>query len=691
MSEDASVRLACPAQNARFPRAAVITLATIVTAAAVGVAGEAHARPVTLDDLYRVTTVSDPQFSPDGEWIAYCLTKPDRKADRDETDIWLARWDGSETVQLTRSPGSECTPRWSPDGRRLAFLSDRGDAKAGEQIWVLDVRGGEARQLGKVDGGVFGFAWSPDGRRIALTAYSPKPPEDADPDKPAPIVIDRLQFKRDGEGWLRNERTHIFLMDTASGATEQLTRGNFDHAQPAWSPDGETVAFLSKRGDDPDAHANWDLYLAVARAGAEPRQITTNRGTDGDAAEDWSAVPPQFDATGQRIAYIAAGKPEDIWYSLLQVAVTKVASGATTLPTAALDRNTLDPHWSTDSRALYFRLEDDRAMQLARVHLTVGRVERLTAADAVVSAFDVGAKDRVALVIESTDRPTELAVLERGALRRVSRHNESWLREVTLARATNIEFSSPDGLAIHGMLMTPPGPLPAGGFPALLRLHGGPVSQYQHEFDFAWQWFIANGYAVIAPNPRGSTGRGYAFQRMLFARWGIVDVPDVLAAVDHVVGKGIADPSRLGVGGWSYGAILTNYVIASDARFKAATSGAGMSNMFAGYGADHYQREWELELGLPWKNPALWQEMSYPYFHADRIRTPTLFLVGEDDENVPLIGSAQMYQALRRLGVPTQLIVYPGETHGLSRPSLRADRLERYVKWYDRFVRGVAP
>ncbi len=197
----------------------------------------------------------------------------------------------------------------------------------------------------------------------------------------------------------------------------------------------------------------------------------------------------------------------------------------------------------------------------------------------------------------------------------------------------------------------------------------------------------ANGYVIVAPNPRGSSGRGHDFQRKLFAAWGSVDVPDVLAAADYAVSVGIADPQRLGVGGWSYGAILTDYVISSDTRFKAATSGAGMGNMLAGYGTDQYVREWELELGLPWEQTERWVRLSAPFLHADRITTPTLFMVGSDDFNVPPIGSEQMYQALRRLRVPTQLVIYPDQHHGFERPSFRADRVRRYLEWYGRYLK----
>jgi dipeptidyl aminopeptidase/acylaminoacyl peptidase len=653
-------------------------------------AAPGFARPLVAEDFYRLQTVSDPRISPDGAWVAYTLTSERRDGDKEDQDIWLARWNGHESLRLTNSPSAEHGARWSPDGRYIAFLSDRGGGHAGDQIWLLDRAGGEARQLSHHDSEITSFAWSPGGTRMVFSAVV-TPPGEAESDPPKPIVIDRLQFKSDIGGYLRGERTHLFLLDVSSGAITQLTDGPFDELQPTWSPDGSQVAFISKRGADPDFHNNWDLYLLDAHTGSTPRQLTTNPGTDGDPTQDWGGRTPAFSADGKQVTYVASGKPEDLWYGLIQVAVVPSGGGAATLPTAQLDRNTLDPQWSTDGRWIYFRLEDDLSMVLARIRVRDGRVERLTPPGGVVSEFDVGAgrqaRGRVVAVRSTADRPGELVAVEGRELRPLTHHNDAWLQDVELAQARAIQFKSADGLMIHGLMLVPSGSAPVGRKPTVLRLHGGPVAQHQYEFDFEWQLLAAHGYVIVGPNPRGSSGRGYQFQKMLFADWGAVDVPDVLAAADYAVSVGIADAQRLGVGGWSYGAILTNYVIAADTRFKAATSGAGMSDMLAGYGDDQYVREWELELGLPWEQTQRWLRVSYPFLHADRIKTPTLFLVGSEDYNVPPIGAEQMYEALRRLRVPTQLVIYPGEHHGFSRPSFDVDVVQRYLEWYGRYLK----
>jgi dipeptidyl aminopeptidase/acylaminoacyl peptidase len=270
-------------------------------------------------------------------------------------------------------------------------------------------------------------------------------------------------------------------------------------------------------------------------------------------------------------------------------------------------------------------------------------------------------------------------------LRCLTKQNDAFLSQIKLAPVSETKFKSKDGTEVDGFLVRPN--VVVGKIPTLLRLHGGPALQYTNEFDFEKQLFAANGYAVIMPNPRGSTGRGEKYAMGIYAAWGSVDVEDGLAAVDDAVARGLADPDRLVVGGWSYGGNFTNYIIATTTRFKAAVSGASASNVLAGYGTDEYIRDYENELGLPWKNPELWLRLSYPFLHADRIKTPTLFLCGESDFNVPLLNTEQMYQALRSLGISTELVIYPGQFHDLKKPSYIIDRYKRYLDWYAKWIK----
>jgi dipeptidyl aminopeptidase/acylaminoacyl peptidase len=325
------------------------------------------------------------------------------------------------------------------------------------------------------------------------------------------------------------------------------------------------------------------------------------------------------------------------------------------------------------------------------VEIASGRIERQLEGRRTISEIADGPAGRLALVAGTAAQPNEVYALERNDLRPLSKHNEAWLQEVQLGTTEDFSAKGKDGTIVNGLLVRPAVATSGRPLPMLLRIHGGPNSQDQHAFSFEREYFAANGYAVIAVNYRGSAGRGAAYQKAIYADWGNKEVKDLLAAVDHMVATGVADRDRLGIGGWSYGGILTNYTIATDTRFKAATSGAGSSMQLTMYGTDQYIYQYETELGAPWKNPRLWEKVSYPFFHADRITTPTLFMGGEKDSNVPITGSEQMYQALKSLGVDTQLIVYPNQFHGITLPSFQRDRLQRYLAWYDRYLRPVTP
>jgi dipeptidyl aminopeptidase/acylaminoacyl peptidase len=289
--------------------------------------------------------------------------------------------------------------------------------------------------------------------------------------------------------------------------------------------------------------------------------------------------------------------------------------------------------------------------------------------------------------VSSSATLREVFAVEGPKSRALSRQNDSLLAGLRLSAEEEIGFESRDGTPIHGFLLTPPGHRRGTRLPTILQIHGGPVSQYACELHPEWQLYAARGYAVVAANPRGSSGRGEEFSRVISGDWGNKDAQDVIAAVDFAVARGVADPKRLGLGGWSYGGMLVNYVISQDTRFKAATSGASISNMLAGYGTDMYIREWETEVGKPWLATEAYLKLSSPFLHADRIVTPTLFLCGEDDFDVPLLNTEQMYQALRSLGRETQLVIYPGQSHGLSKPSYLRDRVARYLGWFDRYLK----
>jgi dipeptidyl aminopeptidase/acylaminoacyl peptidase len=601
----------------------------------------------------------------------------------------MTAWDGARTIRLTHTPkAKEHTPRWSPDGRFLAFLSDRDNEKEMTQVWLLDRSGGEAERLTDFPGGVEDYAWSPDGKRLAVIASDPDPEaetkqaaDEEDRKTPKPVVIDRYYFKEDMIGYLTELRQHLYLFDLGTRKAENLTPGRHDEHLPSWSPDGTKIAFVTKRGADPDRHENYDIYVIEARAGATARQVTTEPSSDCAPELD---SPPAWSPDGNSIAYPQAGPPELYWYSAYPLAVVPAEGGPARAVVKGLDRSMVQPRWSADGKSITFLLEDDRNVHLARVPAAGGSVERLTPKGRTVSDYDTGPGGKIAVSQGTGTEPFEIHVLEAGgAARPLSRQNDTLVAGLRLATPEEISVKSKDGTTVNGFLVKPAGYRAGTKVPTILDIHGGPTAQFQHEFMFDWQYYAARGYAVLGMNPRGSTGRGTDYCKALFADWGGKAIPDVLAAVDWAVAQGIADPQKLAIGGWSYGAILTNYVIAADTRFKAAVSGAGISNVFAGYGTDQYIREYDIELGPPWKNFDVYVKNSAPFLHADKIVTPTLFMCGQEDWNVPVINSEQMYQALKSLGRDTQLVVYPGQSHGISVPSYQRDVLDRWVGWFD--------
>ena len=661
----------------------------VILLAPCAAAGDKH--PFTLADLHRIRDVSQPALSPDGQWVVFTVGRHNVEADKSVSELWRASYDGRRRVQLTfDDKSSSYLPQWSPDGQWLAFLSDRGEDET-VQVWRMAADGGEAQRLTSFKGGASDFAWAPDSRQLAvIAADDPQDAADAASDKAGdksekktakPIVIDRYQFKDDTTGYLTNERTHLYLFDIAARQATLLTPGQHDEWSPAWAPDGSRIAYVTKRGADPDRHLNSDIYLVEPRKGGKERQLTTFPGSDLDPYwESRMAWSPD----SRQIAYLQSGEDHWIYYAPWQLAVIDVASGQARIP-APIDRCFTKPKWSADGKSVYALIEESRNTYLSRISLNGGAVEHLTSGSRFDANFDVRGNHLVVMTGDDAN-PPELFAIENG-LRPLSQQNTALLADVQFQPAEDFSFQAADGTRIDGLLMKPVGYVPGQKVPAVVRAHGGPVYQFSHEFLFEWQWYAANGYAVIGPNPRGGSGRGFDFAKRIYADWGELDTADVLGAVDHVVAMGVVDPQRLAIGGWSYGGILTNQVLVRDPRFKAAWSGAGSGNFLTMYGVDEYVREYELELGKPWERPETYLRGSSPFLHADRIKTPTLFICAEKDFNVPCEGAEQMYQALRSLDVPTRLVIYPGEHHGLDVPSYLADRLKRYTDWFDHYLK----
>jgi dipeptidyl aminopeptidase/acylaminoacyl peptidase len=652
--------------------------------------------PIKLDDLVRFRNVNDSQISPDGKFVAYVVGTTDAKEDKSNSHIWMVGIDGSNDRQITFSQESENSPRWSPDGKYLSFTSSRPGKARGNQVWLLDRNGGEAMQLTEIKGRLQGYEWSPDAKRLALVIGDPDPDADpgpspqpgATPRVPKPIVIDRYRYKQDGQGYLLSGRhSYIYLYDFATKKVERLTKSKWDESSPAWSPDGMRIAFMSNHSDDPDRDPSAQLFVAEAKPESTEKPLTPATTRAGRSRPEWSP-------DGKWLAFLEGDERKYGAYSMDRLALVSADGSAAPThfkATEDLDRGVSSPKFSADGKSIRFLVTDDRSVYPMKANLSGGPAERLLSPPVVLSNW-ITVASRTVAISGGDSKANEIYVWEEKGLRQLTHQNDALMAELQLGDTEEVDFQSKDGTKIGGLLTYPVGYVKGTKVPLLLRIHGGPNGQDQHSLSLERQFFAANGYAVLAVNYRGSAGRGQKFSRSIFADWGNYEVQDLLAGVDHVIKMGVADPDKLGVGGWSYGGILTDYLIASDTRFRAATSGAGTAFTVAFYGTDQYIIQYDYEIGPPW-NPQAWDtyvKISYPFLHADRIQTPTLFLGGERDFNVPVQGSQQMYQALRSLGIDTQLIIYPNENHGIQRPSYQRDRMERYLAWYDKYVKKAA-
>jgi dipeptidyl aminopeptidase/acylaminoacyl peptidase len=676
-------------------------VALVLVLASSGLASAQGARrPLSLDDLARLKEVRDPQCAPDGKSVAFVVSQIDVKDDKPGSGhIWTVGIDGQNERQITSSTESESSPRFSPDGKYLSFTSSRPGKAKGNQVWLLDRSGGEAFQLTEIKGRLQGYEWSPDSKKLALTIGDPDPDEPdpsatpaPDPKKaPKPIVIDRYKYKQDVQGYLLSGRhTYVYLFDIATKSLDRLTKGKADESSPSWSPDSTRIAFMSNRHADPDREPSSQLFLAEAKPGSAEKALTPETSHGGRAKAEWSP-------DGKWLALLEGDDKKYGAYGMEHLALVAAEGSGTPLRVKAaedLDRGVSSPRFSADGSSITVLVTDDQSVYPARITLATNRVEKLIAAPVVVSST-TAAGSCMATLSGGDAQATEVYrwTAATRSLTQLTHQNDALFAELQLGATQTVSATSKDGTEVHGLLTTPVNYVAGTKVPMLLRIHGGPNGQDQHSFAFERQWFAANGYAVLAVNYRGSAGRGAKFSRSIWADWGHYEVDDLQAMVDQVVKMGVADPNKLGVGGWSYGGILTDYMIASDNRFKAATSGAGTAFTVAFYGTDQYIIQYDYEIGPPW-DPKAWetyQKISYPFLHADKIKTPTLFLGGEKDFNVPVQGGQQMYQALRSLGVDTQLVIYPNEFHGITRPSYVRDRYERYLAWYESHINGKKP
>lgn len=636
-------------------------------------------RPLIPSDVYLLKNVADPRISPDGKWVAYTVSTVDTAKDNRNSDIWMVSWDGKETVQLTNSGEAESSPRWSPDGKYLSFVSSRNGEKLA-QLWLMDRRGGEAKKITSLKGDLDDYAWSPDGKKIVMNIRDQDFSDTAKTKTRLPYVMDRYHFKQDQAGWIENRHTHLYLFDISTKKTDTLTKGNFDETSPAWSPDGKQLAFASNRSADPDKNENEDIWVMDAVINASIKKLTVWPGADRN---------PKWSPDGKTIAYTSSSSNLNFtMYGQNTISLVTPADGIIRSLATAVDRNVSDLQWTNDGQYLTCLVTDDRKQYIGKISTAANSISTVAGGERSFSNIETNLSTGALVAVMSEPQlPAELYAVENNQVRRLTNVQDSFINKIQLANVEGFTSTSKDGAKISGILYRPANADAGKKLPLILFIHGGPVGQDDYGFDLSRQMLASAGYAVAAVNYRGSNGRGINFTKAIYADWGNKEVLDILGAADYLVQKGIADEKNMGIGGWSYGGILTNYTIATDTRFKAAASGAGSSLQFSMYGVDQYVAQYETELGAPWKNPKKWMDLSYPFFKADKIKTPTLFMASEKDFNVPSVGAEQMYQALRSLGIPAQLIIYPGQFHGITKPSYQVDRFERYLKWFDKYLK----
>ena len=671
----------------QYIRSLTLTLSIFIPLTFINVSesSELSEAKITLNDLYLFDEISSIDVSHSAKQIAYSVSSVDEKKDRYRNDIWLLDVNKNKKKVLIKGRPWVGKTKFSPDDTLVGYLAPgRGQYSEYQQIWTINTNYRTKRQLTKLKANINDFEWSPDGTQMILVADSisvdKKTKSSVQTQKP--IVIDRYYFKEDGKEFLGDERQHLHLLDIKSRTTRQLTKGTSNEILPSWSPDSKKIAYVTKTGEM-DRTNNYDVYVLEIDSTNNPIQLTTNLGADSSSSR------PQWSPDGKKIAYLHGGDPALLWYALQELAVIDLDTKINSILTKELDRNVSSPQWSDDGQSIYFVIEDNMKSQLAKYSLTNQKIKKITPSNYYISGWAknyVVRNGKIGLILSNTNSPDEVYFYDENSLSQESHHNSELLSSRKILKTETISFKAADGEELFGMMIKPDNFDPSKQYPLIIRMHGGPVSQYGLYFNYDWQLFAANDYVVMGINPRGSSGRGLNFQKMIFADWGNVDANDISQLADYAISLGYIDKNRLGLGGWSYGSMLTNYVIAKDQRFKAATSGAGISNILSGFGDDQYIRDYITEIGTPWDNTETWLKVSYPFLNANDIVTPTLFLVGEKDYNVPLIGSEQMYQALKHLDIPTELIVYPGENHSFSTPSYNKDVLERYLAWYDKHL-----
>jgi dipeptidyl aminopeptidase/acylaminoacyl peptidase len=648
-------------------------------------------RKIKVEDLRRFVFVSDPQISPDGSRVAFVHTSIDHPEDKYVKHIWMLDRETGRAGQFTHGPGSDSSPRWSPDGRRLLFLSsNRLPDKKKPGLWVIPSGGGEASLVADMgEEGVTNPAWSPDSRRMLFTSRvwtEGKPETDV-------LKVKRIRFKLNGVGIFAGRRTHLFTVRPGR-KPKQLTEGEYDVEAARWTADGKGVAFISNMDEDSDTSLVRDIFT-IPEKGGKPARFTDGR----HVISDLSLSPD-----GSLLAFIGhdrpdfPGKNDEVW-------VMPATGGEARSLTGGFDHSvgggvgsdlrvstpSPGPVWSPGSDAIYFLTGTVPTSNIYRAVIESEVVEQVTEG-LNVEGFSFSA-DGSALAYTAMDatHPAELWIRDERGDRRVTSFNDRLLKGLTLSTPEHYTFRNGAGWEIDGWVMKPPGFEPGGKHPAVLEIHGGPRSIYGEAIYNEFQLLCAEGYVVLYTNPRGSGGYGEDYAAALDGRWGEVDYEDLMHFLEDALGRfDFIDPDRLGVTGGSYGGYMTNWIVTHTDRFRAAVSCRSTCNRLShhGYSDFGFRHGISGNMGYPWKDEEKLMRQS-PIRYARDAKTPTLLIHSENDLRCPIGQAEEFFVALKEVGVETELVRFPDETHELSRsgkPKHREERLNHILRWFQKWL-----
>jgi len=652
-------------------------------------------RGMLLQDLTRIALVTDAQISPDGRRIAFVVTSLSEERDEYLSNIWIVDAVGGEPRRFTAGPRRDVEPRWSPDGTRLAFLSERSP-KEKLQLYVMPADGGEPTRLTSLENGAGSVAWSPDGTRLAFVSpvggqREPESDEERRKSRPA-RVITSLKYRFNGEGFVYDRRPHVFVVALDGEAPRQVTDGDFIDADPVWTPDGRSIVFVSARHAERDEDDASDLWRVPA-GGGTPEKLTATPGP---------IMLPAFSPDGGTIAFLARPGRNAFGRNIRAFTIPANGGDAVCL-TSALDRSVgavhVPPVWAPDGRSLIAAAEDHGDVGLWRVAARSGETpRRIVGGERVLNSYSVSADGRqLTFAASSVAAPAEVFVCgsDGSEERQLTGLNRVWREATSLASPERFRLTRA-GLEIDGWVMRPADFDSGRRYPALLSIHGGPHAQYGNGFFDEFQVYAGAGYVVIYTNPRGSQGYGEAFAQAVIGDWGGGDYADVMAVLDEAVKRyPFIDPDRLGVLGGSYGGFLTSWTVGHTDRFKAACSERAVNCQYTMFGTSDIGSTFNVvELGgaMPWEDMARYIERS-PLTYAKNIVTPLLILHSEDDLRCPIEQAEQLFVALKKLRREVRFVRFPGENHEMSRSGRPRHRLERFrhiLEWFAPYLGGRA-